>query len=71
MLYPVCPTCQNLLADKQLVYEEELEKICNNKKLTEEAKKNKKEKLLTDLGVIRYCCRMRMISYIDQVKLIV
>jgi DNA-directed RNA polymerase subunit N len=71
MLYPVCPTCQNLLADKQLKYEEELEKICNDKKLNDEQMQKKKEKLLDDLGIKRYCCRMRVISYLDQVKLIV
>jgi DNA-directed RNA polymerase subunit N (RpoN/RPB10) len=71
MLYPVCPTCQNLLADKQLKYEEELEKICNNKKLNDEQMQIKKEKLLDDIGLTRYCCRMRIISYVNQVKLIV
>ena len=71
MLYPVCPTCQNLLADKQLKYEEELEKICNDKKLNDEQMQKKKEKLLDDLGIKRYCCRMRVISYLDQVKLMV
>ena len=71
MLYPVCPTCQNLLADKQLKYEERLEKICNNKKLTDKQKQKQKEKLLDDLGLERYCCRMRMISYVDLVQIIV
>ena len=42
MLYPVCPTCQNLLADKQIPFEEEMEKICNNKKLKEDEKQNLK-----------------------------
>lgn len=71
MLYPVCPTCQNLLADKQLVYEESLDKICNNKKLNDEQKQKEKKKLLDNLGLQRYCCRMRMISYVDQVQIIV
>jgi len=71
MLYPVCPTCQNLLADKQLKYEEGLHKICNNKQLTDKQKQKQKEKLLDDIGLERYCCRMRMISYIDLVQIIV
>ena len=71
MLYPVCPTCQNLLADKQLKYEDELEKICNDKKLNSDQQQEQKKKLLDDLGLSRYCCRMRMISYVDQVKIIV
>ncbi len=71
MIYPVCPTCQNLLADKQLKYEDELEKICNNTKSSNEQKQALKKKILDDLGLTRYCCRMRMVSYLDQVKLIV
>ena len=70
MLYPTCPTCQNCLADKQLLYETEMEKICNEK-INENEKNKKKEKLLTSIGCIRVCCRMRMISYIDQIQLIV
>lgn len=70
MLYPSCPTCHNCLADKQILYEKSLEKICNEK-ISEEKKKEKKELLLNDLGLPKICCRMRMISYIDQVTLIV
>lgn len=70
MLYPSCPTCHNILADKQLLYEQALEKICNEK-ISEEKKSEKKEKLLNDLGLDKICCRMRIISYIDQVNLIV
>ena len=39
MLYPVCPTCQFLLADKQLPFEKEFAKIMNDTKLSEEQKK--------------------------------
>jgi len=71
MLYPVCPTCQFLLADKQLIYETEFARISNNSKLSEDKKKKEVEQLLNKLGLIRYCCRMRMISYVDQVKIII
>lgn len=70
MLYPSCPTCHNILADKQVLYEQALEKICNEK-ISEDKKSEKKEKLLNDLGLFKVCCRMRIISYIDQVNLIV
>ena len=70
MLYPTCPTCHKVLADKQIPFEEANDKICNEK-ISDEQKMKKKEKLLTDLGIDRVCCRMRMISYIDQVNLIV
>jgi len=71
MLYPVCPTCQLILADKQIPYEKGYEKISNNDKLSKEKKQKEVEVLLNSLGLIRYCCRMRMISYIDQSKLII
>ena len=62
MLYPVCPTCQLLLADKQLVFETEFAKISNDSKLSEDKKKKEVEKLLNKLGLIRYCCRMRIMT---------
>ncbi len=71
MLYPVCPTCQFLLADKQIPYEEGYQKIINNDKINNKQKQEVIEKLLNDLGLIRYCCRMRVISFIDQSKLII
>lgn len=71
MLYPVCPTCQFLLADKQLPFEKEFTKIMNDTKLSDDQKKKATELLLNKLGLIRYCCRMRMISYVDQVNLII
>lgn len=71
MLYSVCPTCAFLLADKELIFESKLEEIEQNKSLSESDKQQEVEKLLNELGVKRYCCRMRMISYIDLVNLIV
>ncbi len=70
MLYVICPTCKKLLGDKQIKYEQELEKIVNNDKLSEEQKDNKKEELAQSL-VKRYCCRMRLITYIDFSKLLI
>ena len=64
MLYYRCPTCKTILANKQLMYEEELDKICTNSKLSEEEKIEQKMKLLDKLELKRYCCRMRMITYV-------
>ena len=71
MLYTVCTTCQFLLADKQLTYESEFYKISNDNKINDDKKKKLVEQLLDNLGLVRYCCRMRMISYVDQVKVII
>lgn len=68
MSYPVCPTCGFLLADKELKYEEEL------KKLLESKDKNTNDnlgKILDKLQITRYCCRMRMMTYIDLSKHII
>jgi DNA-directed RNA polymerase subunit N (RpoN/RPB10) len=71
MLYATCPTCHNLLADKQLIFEEEKEKLDNNKKMSKKDKEKEMEKLLDKLGLKKYCCRMRMITYLDQVNIII
>jgi DNA-directed RNA polymerase subunit N (RpoN/RPB10) len=71
MLYPTCPTCGFLLADKEVEYEEGLKKICENEKLTDEEKKKLINTLINNLGIIKYCCRMRLITYIDQATLII
>tara|TARA_Y200000002_G_C22477837_1_gene577474 strand:+ start:442 stop:711 length:270 start_codon:yes stop_codon:yes gene_type:complete len=71
MLYATCPTCNNLLADKQIYFEEEKEKIENNKKLSKKDKEKNIEKLLDKIFLTRYCCRMRMITYLDQVNIII
>ena len=71
MLYANCPTCGYCLASIQPKFEEEKENICNNPKTTEE----EKEKLVTDLvnskNLRRYCCKMRLLTYINQAELIV
>jgi len=64
MLYGTCPTCKKILGDKQIKYEIELEKINNNSNLTLEQKEEKKQELAKSF-VSRYCCRMRLITYVD------
>jgi len=71
MLYPKCPSCKTLLANKQIVYEDKMEEICNNDKLTSDAKNMAKRKLLSEIELHRECCRMRMMGYIkliDKIK---
>lgn len=71
MLYATCPTCNNLLADKQIFFEKEKEKIENDKNLSKKDREKEVEKLLDKIGLVRYCCRMRMITYLDQVNIII
>ena len=70
MLYFKCPTCKTLLADKQIPFEEEVTKACDVKGISEADKDKRKMEILDKLEVRRYCCRMRMLTYIRQVDIV-
>ena len=42
-----------------------MKEIENNPKLNTDAKKKDKQKLLNSLGVSRYCCRMRIMGFVN------
>ena len=74
MLYMFCPTCRELLGDKQKYYETHLREICDKNemglyKTTDEFNKAK-EDLINNLGLRRYCCKMKVMTYVRQVILI-
>jgi len=70
MLYPRCPTCGFNLASKQLKYEEDLLQINNNSKtMTEEEVNEKKMEVLNKYSK-RYCCKLRLLTYVDTINLI-
>lgn len=66
--YMVCPTCNRLLADKIIPYEEGIRRINNEKNATEDDKM----KLLDDLKIPRnrYCCRMRLMTYSNLINIV-
>lgn len=68
MLYITCPTCGYFLGQKTLRYEQEKDKICSNPNLTPEQRDKELSKLLLSLGLKRYCCKMRMMTYKDIVQ---
>ena len=70
MLYYKCPTCGTILANKQIPFEQGMLKICNNEKLTEKQKEIEKKKLLDELYILNVCCRMRMLTYIKLIDII-
>ena len=70
-LYLDCPTCGTNLAKKQIPYEEDFRKICNNPKLTEEKKGVLKSALLDKYSITNICCRMRFLTYVDESDLLV
>jgi DNA-directed RNA polymerase subunit N (RpoN/RPB10) len=64
-----CPTCRTLFGDKEILYQEGLQKICEQN-LDAIKKEIEVEKLLDSLYLKRYCCRMRVPNSISFVKLI-
>jgi len=71
MIYAACPTCGFLLASKAEKYEKEKEAICQNPKLSKEEQENEIQKLIQNIGLRRYCCRMRLMTCKDIVQDIV
>ena len=73
MLYIRCPTCRTLLGDKQLYYKQELAKICKECEMgecTREKADKKKEDLVNSIGLDRYCCKMRIMTYVDLINIV-
>ncbi len=71
MLQVKCPTCGKSMADKQIPFEEGLEKICQNPKLSEKQKDEAKRELVNSMGLERYCCKTRLISYVDLAQIVI
>jgi len=70
MLYLTCPTCGYCLGNKQIQLESQKDKICDNPELSTEQKEKQIKDAINNLNLRRYCCKMRFVSYIDTVKLI-
>lgn len=73
MLSARCITCGHILCHLELEYEQAIEAIDNDitltKKQKSKAKRKAADKLLPERE--RYCCRTRLISYVDQIKIII
>jgi len=69
MLYTICPTCGHLLADIELEFTEKYNNITESKD-AEQKKEKEIEKLFNDVKIKKYCCKMRLISYFDHIKVI-
>ncbi len=76
MLYMKCPTCKSLLGHKQIYYEENFDNITRDyemKKISHSEMEKKKKELLDFLfpNKDKYCCRMRTMTYVRLIDLIV
>lgn len=75
----ICPTCGELLGNKQLIYIQKLKEICdkydiNDDLLSKGFDKNpqfveERQKLIQSL-FDNICCKMRALTYVELVKLI-
>lgn len=74
MLYIKCPTCRELLADKQKYYERrlvELEQEFSSGKLSaEDYQQAKSNVIVVELKIPkeRWCCKQRIIGYVRVVE---
>jgi DNA-directed RNA polymerase subunit N (RpoN/RPB10) len=71
MLYARCPSCGKSLSQLVIKYEEELKQICDNPSTSLMEKKTEKIKLINNLGLKRYCCKTRMLTFIDSINIII
>lgn len=62
MLYLKCPTCHELLGNKELLYIERLKDITDSND-SEETKNAKKIQLVNNMQLKRICCKMRLTTY--------
>lgn len=74
MLYIRCPTCRTLLGDKQIYYEKKLEEICKNQDMdkykSQEAVDKDKMDLVNNIGLDRYCCKNRLMTYVRLIDIV-
>lgn len=80
MLYMVCPTCGELLGNKELVYINEMKKVCEEMGVDDDMISQglidkdptyiKKRKEVLKKISTKECCNFRITNYIDIVQLI-
>lgn len=73
MLYMKCPTCKQLLGDKQLIYEKlnnhiQQEYMLGN--INEQEYNKAKQEIIQKLNLDRYCCNMRLLTYLNDILLV-
>ena len=73
MIYLICPTCKKWLGDKQIQYDTINGQICKDVEsglITPEEGDNLKKKFINSLDVSRFCCKQRIITYSDLVRIV-
>ena len=70
MIYIKCPSCGLLLGNRQMIYEKGLDEINSNPNTDNDKKLELKTKLVESLGLNRYCCKMRVMTYKNMPEII-
>lgn len=73
MMYLKCPSCKKLLGDKQLPYENILNRICSDEemgKISSEEASELKSKLIKSFEFERYCCTPRVMTYKKLIEIV-
>lgn len=68
MLYVTCPTCGYCLGAKIMDFKKQKDLICSNPKYDKNKQEDEIQKLIIGLKLRRYCCRVRLMTYKEQVK---
>jgi DNA-directed RNA polymerase subunit N (RpoN/RPB10) len=63
MIYIKCPSCGFLLGNRQIVYDKGVDEINSDPNTDDEKKLELKTKLIESLDILRYCCKMRVVTY--------
>jgi DNA-directed RNA polymerase subunit N (RpoN/RPB10) len=73
MLYIKCPTCKMLLGDKQVIYEKLIQEICKDcdiGKISAEKGDLLKQEVVNSMGLERYCCKMRLMTFKKLIEIV-
>ena len=71
MYYLRCPSCSQIIGNRQEEYEKRIYEINNNDKYNNDEKDKLKTKIFDELKINRYCCRQRIICYIQKTDIII
>ena len=65
-VYIKCPSCGRLLADKELLFDKGIKEI-NNEILNDDEREQRIMKLVDSLQIPKnnYCCKIRIMTYVD------
>lgn len=69
MKYVICPTCGKVLGDIEIDYEIKSNEIMMLN-ISEQEKVVRKRELIENMGISRYCCKMRLFTQTDPYKII-